>query len=173
MADYDVALAACRSYEDTEVESALRLALEQIGGLDFVKPGMRIAVKTNLVTAMKPETAATVHPSVICALTRILCELGAEPVFGDGPGGVYSAAYLRVVYEVCGLRKAEQYGGKLNDDFSVVEVCFPDAIMAKQFPYTAYLSKADAIIDLCKLKTHGYWSICMSIPNQDCASVTQ
>ena len=94
MADYDVALAACRSYEDTEVESALRLALEEIDGLDFVKPGMRIAVKTNLVTAMKPETAATVHPSVIRALTRILCELGAEPVFGDGPGGVYSAAYF-------------------------------------------------------------------------------
>ena len=165
MADYDVALAACRSYEDTEVESALRLALEQIGGLDFVKPGMRIAVKTNLVTAMKPETAATVHPSVICALTRILCELGAEPVFGDGPGGVYSAAYLRVVYEVCGLRKAEQYGGKLNDDFSVVEVCFPDAIMAKQFPYTAYLSKADAIIDLCKLKTHGMMGLTCAIKN--------
>ena len=88
MADYDVALAACRSYEDTEVESALRLALEEIDGLDFVKPGMRIAVKTNLVTAMKPETAATVHPSVICALTRVLRELGAEPIFGDGPGGV-------------------------------------------------------------------------------------
>jgi len=82
---YDVALAECRSYEDEAVEAALRSALQRINGLDFVKPGMRIAVKTNLVTAMKPETAATVHPAVICALTRILRELGAEVVFGDGP----------------------------------------------------------------------------------------
>ena len=122
---YDVALAECRSYEDETVETALRSALQTINGLDFVKPGMRIAVKTNLVTAMKPETAATVHPAVICALTRILRELGAEVVFGDGPGGIYSSAYLKVVYDVCGLRKAEQYGGKLNDDFSVTDVVFP------------------------------------------------
>ena len=60
---YDVALAECRSYEDETVETALRAALQAINGLDFVKPGMRIAVKTNLVTAMKPETAAAVHPA--------------------------------------------------------------------------------------------------------------
>ena len=165
MAEYDVALAACKSYEDKEVESALRAALDQIGGLDFVRPGMRIAVKTNLVTAMKPETAATVHPSVVCALSRILRELGAEPVFGDGPGGIYSAAYLRVVYDVCGMKSVEQNGGKLNDDFSVMDVSFPEAVMAKQFPYTAYLSKADAIIDLCKLKTHGMMGMTCAIKN--------
>ncbi len=165
MAGYDVALAACRSYDDSEVEHALRLALDQVGGLDFIRPGMRIAIKTNLVTAMKPEAAATVHPSVVYALTRILCEHGAEPVFGDGPGGVYSAAYLRVVYDVCGLRKAEQYGGKLNNDFSVTDVSFPNAVMAKQFPYTAYLSKADAIIDLCKLKTHGMMGLTCAVKN--------
>ena len=162
---YDVALAECRSYEDEEVESALRSALQAINGLDFVKPGMRIAVKTNLVTAMKPETAATVHPAVICALTRILRELGAEVVFGDGPGGIYSSAYLKVVYDVCGLRKAEQYGGKLNDDFSVTDAVFPEAVMAKQFPYTAYLANADAIIDLCKLKTHGMMGLTCAIKN--------
>ena len=162
---YDVALAECRSYEDETVETALRAALQAINGLDFVKPGMRIAVKTNLVTAMKPETAAAVHPAVICALTRILRELGAEVVFGDGPGGIYSSAYLKVVYDVCGLRKAEQYGGKLNDDFSVTDVVFPEAVMAKRFPYTAYLANADAIIDLCKLKTHGMMGLTCAIKN--------
>ena len=58
---YDVALVPCSRYDDSEVESALRKAVEQTGGLDFINPGMRIAVKLNLVTAMKPETAATVH----------------------------------------------------------------------------------------------------------------
>ena len=162
---YDVALAACDRYEDNEVEAALREALEAINGLSFVKPGMCIAVKLNLVTAMKPDTAATVHPSVVCALVRLLRERGAEVVLGDGPGGIYSAAYLRVVYDVCGMRQAERFGAKLNDDFSVQEVEYPAAAKAKRFPYTAYLGKADAIIDLCKLKTHGMMGMTCAIKN--------
>ena len=72
MAKYDVALSACDSYEDSAVDRALREALDAIDGLSFVKPGMRIAVKVNLVTAMKPDTAASVHPSVVCALVKLL-----------------------------------------------------------------------------------------------------
>ena len=162
---YDVALASCDHYEASAVEVALREALEEIDGLSFVKPGMRVAVKVNLVTAMKPDTAATVHPSVVCALVKLLRELGAEVVIGDGPGGIYSAAYLRVVYDVCGMRQAEKLGAKLNDDFSVQEVEYPEAAKAKRFPYTAYLGKADAIIDLCKLKTHGMMGMTCAIKN--------
>ena len=64
---YDVALAACRSYEEQEVSAALEQAIGQAGGLDWVTPGMRVALKLNLVSAMKPEQAATVHPAVVCA----------------------------------------------------------------------------------------------------------
>ena len=162
---YDVALAACEGYEDPAVEAALRQAVDAIDGLSFVKPGMRIVVKVNLVTAMKPDTAATVHPSVVCALVKLLRERGAEVVLGDGPGGIYSAGYLRVVYDVCGMRRAEEFGAKLNDDFSVQEVAYPEAAKAKHFPNTAYLGKADAIIDLCKLKTHGMMGMTCAIKN--------
>ena len=162
---YDVALAACEGYEDPAVEAALRQAVDAIDGLSFVKPGLRIVVKVNLVTAMKPDTAATVHPSVVCALVKLLRERGAEVVLGDGPGGIYSAGYLRVVYDVCGMRRAEEFGAKLNDDFSVQEGAYPEAAKAKHFPYTAYLGKADAIIDLCKLKTHGMMGMTCAIKN--------
>lgn len=50
-----MALVPCGSYADSKVEEALRQAIEQVGGLDYVKSGMRVAVKVNLVTAMKPE----------------------------------------------------------------------------------------------------------------------
>ena len=162
---WDAAIGACRSYNASEVERALRDALDKTEGLSFVKPGMRVAVKVNLVTAMKPEKAATVHPSVVCAVTRLLRERGAEVVIGDGPGGVVSAAYLRVVYDVCGMHQAEAFGAKLNDDFSIKEADYPDAAVAHQFPYTAYLSKADAIIDLCKLKTHGMMGLTCAVKN--------
>ena len=162
---YDVAIAASDTYEDDAVESAMRESLEAIDGLSFVKPGMRIAVKVNLVTALKPDTAATVHPSVVCALVRILKELGADVVIGDGPGGMYNAGYLKVVYDVCGMRQAEKYGAELNNDFSVEDVEYPDAVKAKFFPYTAYLGKVDAIIDLCKLKTHGMMGMTCAVKN--------
>ena len=165
MNPYVVALVPCDDYDEPKVEAALRAALDRIDGLAFLRPGMRVAVKVNLVTAMKPETAATVHPSVVCALVRILRERGAEVVIGDGPGGIYSAAYLRVVYDVCGMRKAESCGAKLNDDFSIEEIDYPEAVMAKHFPYTAYLGKADAVIDLCKLKTHGMMGMTCAVKN--------
>ena len=97
MDKHDVALAVCDSYDQSAVDAALRDALDAVDGLSFVKPGMRIAVKVNLVTAMKPDTAATVHPAVVCALVRLLKDRGADVIIGDGPGGVYSSAYLRVV----------------------------------------------------------------------------
>ncbi|MCR5135531.1 MAG: DUF362 domain-containing protein [Oscillospiraceae bacterium] len=163
--EYDVALSACDSYGDTDVESALREVLEAIDGLSFVKPGMRIALKVNLVTALRPDAAATVHPSVVCALVKLLRERGAEVVIGDGPGGIYSSSYLHIVYDICGMRQTEALGAELNDDFSVQEVDYPDAVKAKQFPYTAFLGKADAIIDLCKLKTHAMMGLTCAVKN--------
>lgn len=162
---YDVALVPCGDYDDETVEAALRDALERVDGLGFVTDGMKIALKVNLVTAMKPDAAATVHPAVVCAMVRLLRERGAGVVIGDSPGGVYSAAYLRAVYDVCGMRRAEKFGAKLNDDFSVAEVDDPDAAKAKQFPYTAYLAKADAVIDLCKLKTHSMMGMTCAVKN--------
>ncbi len=162
---FDVSIVPCSGYEDERVEAALRAVLEPVGGLDFVLPGMTVGIKVNLVMAMKPEAAATVHPSVVCALVRLLREKGAEAVIGDSPGGIYSAPYLKVVYDVCGMRKAEAFGARLNDDFSTSEISFPEAVQAKQFPYTAWLGKVDAIIDLCKLKTHGMMGLTCAVKN--------
>ena len=75
---YDVALAACRSYEEQEVSAALEQAIGQAGGLDWVTPGMCVALKLNLVSAMKPEQAATVHPAVVCALTSASARICAR-----------------------------------------------------------------------------------------------
>lgn len=162
---YDVALAACRSYEEQEVSAALEQAIGQAGGLDWVTPGMRVALKLNLVSAMKPEQAATVHPAVVCALTRMLTARGAHVILGDSPGGLYTAAHLQRVYDVTGLRVAQALGAELNQDFSVEDVSFPEAVQARQFTATAYLRKADAVIDVCKLKTHGMMGLTNAVKN--------
>lgn len=163
--NYDVALAACKSYDEAELGAALDTVLAAVGGLDWVTPGMRIVLKLNLVSAMKPEQAATVHPALVCALVQRLIARGAEVILGDSPGGLYNAAHLQRVYEITGLRAAEQLGASLNRDFSVHSVHFPQAVQAKSFTATAYLQKADAIIDVCKLKTHGMMGMTNAVKN--------
>ena len=165
MTNYDVSVAPCDSYDDARVEAALRDVLEPIHGLDFITPGMTVGIKVNLIAPMKPETAATVHPAVVCALTRMIRERGAGVVIGDSPGGLYTAPYLKMVYDVSGMRAAEAFGARLNDDFSQADVHFPEAAQARQFPCTAWLEKVDAIIDVCKLKTHGMMGLTCAVKN--------
>lgn len=150
-----VSIARCERYDPSSVKAALLDALAPIHGLDWVKPGMNIAVKANLMMLKKPEKAATVHPEVACALCELLVEKGANVVLGDSPGGPFNLAYLTQIYASTGMRRVLEAGARLNENFSTVDVSYPEAVAAKEFQITNYLLEADAIVDLCKLKTHG------------------
>lgn len=88
--EYDAALAPCADYGAGNVRAALEAAVEAAGGLGWVTPGMRIAVKCNIVGAYRPEAAATVHPAVARELCAMLVSRGAEVTLGDSPSGVFS-----------------------------------------------------------------------------------
>ncbi len=161
----DVSLSPCSSYEESEVKAALLRVLAPIGGLDWVSSGMKIAIKANLVSMMKPEAAATTHPALLEALVALLCERGAEVVIGDSPGGLYNAAFVGRIYHVTGMHGAEKAGARLNQNYATAEAHFPGARIAHDFTYTAYLDEADAIIDFCKLKTHGMMGMSGAVKN--------
>lgn len=150
-----VSIFPCKTYDPAEVRNALEKVLEPLGGLNWVTPGMTVAIKANLVTFLKPEAAATTHPELLCALTALLKERGAKVVVGDSPGGLYTRAYVDRIYAVTGMKAVEAAGAEMNRDFGIRQATFPEAKEAKTFTYTAWLDKADAIINFCKLKTHG------------------
>lgn len=160
-----VSVVPCRDYSENEIKKALDELIGSVGGLSWVKPGMKIAVKANLVTFMHPDRAATTHPALLCELTRRLTALGAEVTVGDSPGGLYNSAFVGRVYNVTGMNAVEEAGGKLNRDFGQTEVSFPEAKAAKHFTYTSYLDDADAIINFCKLKSHGMMSLSCAVKN--------
>lgn len=160
-----VSVVPCASYTEKDVKPALEKLLEPLGGLDFVKPGMKIIIKPNLVSALKPESAATTHPVLLCALTEMLSAKGAEVVIGDSPGGLYNASYVNRIYNVTGMHETEKYGAKLNQDFRQTETLFPKAKVLKSFTYTTYLDDADFIINFCKLKTHGMMGMSAAAKN--------
>ncbi len=161
----DVSIVKCNSYSESDVSTAMDKLIDLIGGLDFVKPKMKIAIKANLVTFMKPEQAGTTHPSLLCDLVKRLTKLGADVTVGDSPGGIYNSAYLKTVYSTTKVNEIEKYGGKLNYNFSQSEAHFDDAKIAKKFPYTSYLDDADIIINFCKLKTHGMMAMSAATKN--------
>lgn len=164
---FDVSLVSCTDYGKNNIKTALFSLLEPIGGLDFVKEGMTVAIKANLVTFARPEEAVTTHPALICTLIELLRERGAARVIvGDSPGGLYNATFLNKVYNVCGLSDAvEAAGGELNRNFGQREAHFADAKVARSFTYTSYLDEADVIIDFCKLKTHGMMGMSAAAKN--------
>ena len=161
----DVSIVPCGSYDEDVCREALTKALAPFGGLDWVTEGMCVVIKVNLVSAMKPEQAATTHPTLLCELTKMLVSRGAHVVLGDSPGGLYTSSHVNHVYDLSGMRACEAVGAELNQDFSQKDASFPEAVCAKKFTYTAYLDRADAIIDFCKLKTHGMMGLTNAVKN--------
>ncbi len=149
-----VAVVPLASY-DAGAKEALECALDAIDWKKYISPGMRVAIKANLVSAMKPDEAGTTHPALICALVDILKEYGTEVVIGDSPGGLYNSVFVGRVYNATGMHEAEAHGAVLNKNFSQSEASFKEGKVLKEFTYTAYLDDCDAIINFAKLKSHG------------------
>ena len=161
----DVADVPCPDYTEASGQQALSQVLAPFGGLAWVEPGMRIVIKANLVSAMRPERSATTHPVLLCALVRMLVRRGAQAIVGDSPGGLYHPRYVERVYSAAGMAAVEEAGGVLNRDFSEADARNPQARVCRNFRYTAYLDRADAIINFCKLKTHGMMAMSCGAKN--------
>lgn len=160
-----VAIESCRSYSFDETQLAMNKVIEDIGGLDFVKPGMTVGIKLNLVAAAKPDKATTTHPQLVAHLVTMLKEKGAKVILGDSPGGLFNDATMCHIYNQCGISKLEEIGAELNRDYSVQDVNFPEAKVLKSFQYTAWLSKCDVVINFCKLKSHGMMGMSCAAKN--------
>ncbi len=163
--DAPVTLTPCADYVAATVEAALDRVLAPLGGLAWVTPGMTVGIKANLVSAMRPEEAATTHPVLLVALTRRLRALGATVIIGDSPGGIYTPAFVGHVYDATGMAACEAVGAELNRDFGQTEVANPSARVLKSLTYTSWLDRCDAVINVCKLKSHGMMGMSAAAKN--------
>ena len=161
---FDTAVVPCADYGDN-LKGALCQALDAIDGLAFVKEGMTVAIKANLVTAAKPDTATTVHPRLLEELCRLITDRGARVIIGDSPGGLYNEAILSHVYKVAGLTPLEREGVTLNRNFGEKDTAYPEGKVLHSFRYTAYLDEADVIVNVAKLKCHGMMGMSAAAKN--------
>lgn len=145
----------CSSYDESRLGEIFDSILNATDSIKKLKHGSTVALKTNLLLRKKPEAAATTHPVFIRALAQVLLKRGFKVIVGDSPGGLFTKAALKSVYEECGLvDKLKELNVTLNYDTAVSTVVNPSGAKVKEFTITGYLQNADYIINVPKLKTH-------------------
>lgn len=154
----------CTDYEPERVYAAVRTGIQALGGLGtFLQPEEQVLVKPNLLKPADADSAVTTHPAVLQAVFRLLEEYGCASVrFGDSPGhdtGIHALERL-------GFRADEPiFGARPTPMTEEVRVDFPDGMTEKEFWFAREVTEADAVINVCKMKTHALMRITGAVKN--------
>ena len=74
-----VVINECPDYNIKNVTQKINNGVELLGGWDsFIKPGMKVLLKVNLIGPKPPESAAVTHCEFVRALIRILKQKGCS-----------------------------------------------------------------------------------------------
>jgi len=158
-----VSLLRCANYDPERLRETLRRLLEPLGGIEaFVKPGQRVLLKPNLLSAKDPKRAITTHPNIVEAVADEVRQAGATPFVGDSPGGAIRG--IKRVWANTGMEEMARRAG-----LELVNFEASGSKGIKFGKYTFYISKpvldADVIISLPKLKTHSLTLLTCAVKN--------
>ena len=147
-----VSVVKCKNYDRSLVEKAIKNSLKNIGGLQqFIKPGNKVHIKPNLLTAKSPEKAATTHPEIVRAVVQSVQKLGGIVTIGDSPAGI--SRPIEQYWKNTGMEQvAKETGAKLvRFEKNEVTKC---VVNGTSYYITKAITEADVVINVCKLKTH-------------------
>jgi uncharacterized protein (DUF362 family)/ferredoxin len=158
-----VSIVRCKAYDPAAVRDALRRALEPLGGIEsFIRPGQRVLLKPNLLSAKDPKRAITTHPNLVEAVAEEVRRAGAVPFVGDSPGGAIRG--IKRVWANTGMEEMAR-----RADLELVNFEASGSRGIRFGSYTFYVAKpvldADAIINLPKLKTHSLTLLTCALKN--------
>jgi uncharacterized protein (DUF362 family)/Pyruvate/2-oxoacid:ferredoxin oxidoreductase delta subunit len=145
-----VSTIACAAYDLPLVRSAVTAALAPLGGMGaFVRPGMQVLLKPNLLSAAGLEKAVTTHPAVVQVVAELVQAAGGTALIGDSPAGPVELG--PEVWHTSGMAEAAEAVGATLASF--------DAVAWKRLGGQDYfiarpVLEADLVINLPKLKTH-------------------
>jgi uncharacterized protein (DUF362 family)/Pyruvate/2-oxoacid:ferredoxin oxidoreductase delta subunit len=147
-----VAIVRADSYVPADIEQAINSSLELIGGLEkFVRPGMRVLLKPNLLSAKGPDRAITTHPEFVAAVARMVRSMGGRVTIGDSPAGAKTG--IQRVWDNTGLAEVARRDG-LNLVSFESSGTSPVAVNTRTYYIAKPVLEADLVINLPKLKTH-------------------
>ena len=148
----EVAVVRADSYEAHNVEQSIVRLLDLLGGLDrFVKRGMRVLIKPNLLSAKGPDRAITTHPELVATVARMVRDLGGRVLIGDSPAGAKTG--IQRVWDETGYSDMAR-----RNDLELVSFeasgTTPVAVDTRVYYVSKPALEADLIINMPKLKTH-------------------
>ena len=164
-----VSIQRCELYGEREIAEALERLLEPLGGIGaFVKPGQSVFLKVNLLMKAEPDRAVTTHPALVRAVVRAVKAAGARDIaIGDSPGGRINASAARALFETSGMSAVAREEGvrvSLLDD-AIVRVPSPNGVLYQSFNLGREAVEADVLIDLPRMKTHGFMMFTGAVKN--------
>lgn len=156
-----VSLIRADSYQQQALQADIKRLLEPLGGIGaFVKPGNRVLLKPNLLTAGRPGKECITRPELVRCVAQMVQEAGGKPFFGDSPAfgtamGVARAnGYLPMMAEL-NLPVVEFHGQR----YQTQSDAFNHLRLSKE------AMEADVVINLPKLKSHMQLTLTMGVKN--------
>jgi len=163
---HTVVLIPIDSYEQSRVDEAVRQGVALLGGMEqFIRKEEKVLLKPNLLARALPQKAITTHPAVFSAVCRLMREEGYQHVsYGDSPGSPTTTPAKAT--DTCGLAAAAaEHAIPLADFDGGSVVHFPEGHTAKSFYLCNAVQQADAMINICKMKTHALERITGGVKN--------
>lgn len=159
-----VVLLSCPKYDRDNIYQELKWGIDQLGGMGhFIQSDEKILLKPNLLRKADKDSAIVTHPLVMAAVGRLLREAGCEHIsYGDSSG----IGFMDKVAEECGMAaEMDALQIPLANFDDCVLVKYPQGKMAKQFHLAKAVVENDALINVCKMKTHQLEKITAAMKN--------
>ncbi|MGD2143567.1 MAG: DUF362 domain-containing protein [Anaerolineae bacterium] len=145
-----VSIAACEAYDLDVVRRAATAVLAPLGGIGrFVRPGMQVLLKPNLLTAAHPRQAVTTHPIFVQVVAGLVREAGGSVLLGDSPAGQLKNG--PVAWSKSGLAEVS---ARTGSHLILFEEVVWKRLAGNDYFIAQPVLEADLVINLPKLKTH-------------------
>ncbi|WP_035236158.1 DUF362 domain-containing protein [Desulfobacter vibrioformis] len=159
----DVALCACPDYDAANVASAVDRAVALCGGMErFVRPGQRVLLKPNMLSAAPLEQRVTTDPAVVRAVGKLVLKAGGRIIIGDSP----AIDKVSRISRVNGMKEvATELGAELIEFCRPILARTPQGSIYHALELEETALTADVVINLPKLKTHCMMLLTMGVKN--------
>jgi len=163
-----VSIVSCPDYDQARVSAAVEQAI-QLAELDAIfASGKSILIKPNLLSTRRPEDAVTTHPAIVRAIAEMALRRRCSPSVGDSPpfAGENPVRWQRMM-QATGMAQIASDVGMPTHRFeeSSAQLPNPEGRIYRTFEIASAVAKADVVINVPKLKTHGLTLLTGAVKN--------
>ncbi|KUG22851.1 iron-sulfur cluster-binding protein [hydrocarbon metagenome] len=148
-----ISLQKCAQYDNKMLKEKILMGLKQIDFDPAELKNKRVCLKPNLLMPVSPERAVTTHPEIFRAVAQIVRDFTKDIILIESP----NFFALKPTIKKAGLDEIINDLGIEIADINVTETLrFPSAHRYKNIDISKAFFDVDYIINMPKLKTHGF-----------------